>query len=215
MTHKIPNRNSNLLLISLFVITTLFFAVPPQTKGQTQYKHDYQFAATPLATLIEEIVKPQCVSVVVDETAKDFVNNTTVDFQLLNATSVDALRLLFKTENLNYDYTEKTIVVYKGPKPKQDKRLLRIMYFDKLDLGTVINQIAGTANLKAKFDESSDLTKKSITISFQSSDTSTQRALQSMLESQGLTYEYTSCDEILILQKTAVVPTDSPKQTEK
>lgn len=199
MSQRIQDHCSKALLMSL-AFTTLFFAITRTAKGQTP-KRDYQYANAPLASVIEEIVQPACISAVIDQTAKDVVNNTAVDFQLSNATSVDALWLLFKSEHLDYDYAEKVVVVYKGIMPKQEKRevLRRVIY--EGDLVALIRQLAYQSDLKATFDES--LHSVNWRVSIDMSEVSSLRVLQTMLAEQGLTYEHTTCKEIVILPKTA------------
>ena len=199
MARRIPNRHSDPLLINL-AIAFLFVAITPTIQGQT-VKRDYQYADAPLASMIEEIVKPSCVSVVIDQTAKDFVNRTRVDFQLSNATSVDALWFLFQAAHLDYDYDGKGLVVYKGTAPKEIKNILRIVKYQG-DLGAFINVLAEQANLKAESGESLHLANRRAEIDI--TDVSSLRVLQTVLAAQRLTYEHTTCEEILIVPKTAV-----------
>jgi hypothetical protein len=163
---------------------------------------DYNFYQMPIASVVQKIAETECLKIMFDDSVAEFVKSTEISLSLMKSSPMRALGILFDSQQLNYEYTgDRTLVIFRGKAPEKVK-LMDIIYRET-NLIPSIEQISQLAGLRIRLHNSAQM-YRGARLTMTLKGISALHALELILNTRRLTYEYIDCSTIIIFPDESV-----------
>jgi hypothetical protein len=200
MKHGSDSYRTLILIFALTPIFIPFSSAKTYQAGFTSNLLDYEFQNLSLDNCVQLIAKTDCLTVRFAPSAEAF-RKATVNFKLRNASPTRALNILLTLQKLKYEYIDyKTLIVFQGAMPESVKPT-NVVWKD----GSLNGFIKIIAEKEGFAVELLDDNAKQARFTTDIRDISPFRAFETVLQSQGLTYERVACSTIIIFRDQSLL----------
>lgn len=194
-----PHRRL-ILIFALMPILIPFTNSKADQAGFTPNLLDYEFHDLSLDSCVQVIAQTDCLAVTFAPSAQEF-RKAKVNFKLKNASPTRALNLLLTLQHLKYEYVDyKTLIIFQGAMPESVKPTNVV--WQNGSLNGFIKIIAEKEGFAVELLDDS---AKQAQITTELRDISPFRAFETVLQSQGLTYERVACRTIIIFRDRSLL----------